>query len=73
MIDFLASQNGRIARIVAGLVLIVAGFLIGDTAGIVIAVIGVVPLAAGALDICLFAPLFGQPLQGPQIRSRKQH
>ena len=73
LIDFLASGAGRIARIVAGIVLIVVGLaVVGGTAGIVIAVIGVVPLAAGLFDFCVFAPLFGLPFAGPDIRSRQQ-
>ena len=28
-------------------------------------------LLAGLLDFCIFAPLFGRPLNGPQIRAGK--
>ncbi|NLX10404.1 MAG: DUF2892 domain-containing protein [Chloroflexi bacterium] len=71
LIDFLASMNGRIVRIVAGIVLIAVGLLVlEDTAGIVVAIIGALPLLAGLFDFCLFAPLFGLPLSGRQIRSR---
>ncbi len=67
---FMASGTGRITRIVAGIVLIGLGLLvIKGTWGIVLAVIGVVPLAAGAFDFCVFAPLFGCPLSGPKIRA----
>ncbi len=71
-IKFMASTAGRVTRVVAGLALIAWGLLgIGGTAGIVVAVIGLVPLLAGLLDFCVFAPLFGAPLSGPQIRSAK--
>ncbi len=71
-VKFMASTTGRIARAVAGLVLILWGLMgIGGTTGIVIAVVGLVPLAAGLFDFCLFAPLFGAPLSGPQIRATK--
>ena len=40
-------------------------------AGMVVAVIGVVPLVAGVFDFCVFAPLFGMPLSGPRIRAGK--
>lgn len=71
LIDFLASMNGRIVRIVAGIVLIAVGLLVLEgTAGIVVAIIGALPLLAGLFDFCLFAPLFGLPLSGRQIRSR---
>ena len=70
---FLASMNGRITRIVAGIVLIALGlFALGGTAGIVVAVIGVGPLVAGAVDVCLFAPLFRLPFKGVDLRYHLQ-
>ncbi len=69
-ISFLASPAGRITRIVAGAALVVWGLLgLGGTTGIVIAVIGLVPLVAGLFDFCVFAPLFGLPLSGSKIRA----
>ena len=69
-VKFMASSTGRIARIVAGIALIVLGLAaIGGTAGILVAVIGAVPLLAGIFDFCIFAPLFGAPLSGPKIRA----
>jgi hypothetical protein len=44
---------------------------IQGTAGIVVAVVGVVPLVAGLFDFCVFAPLFGNPMSGPKIRAGK--
>lgn len=71
-IAFMASTAGRIVRIVAGLGLILWGwFGLGDTTGIVVAVIGALPLLAGLFDFCVFAPLFGAPLSGPKIRAGK--
>ena len=65
----LASKNGRYARIVAGLVLIVAGlFFPNETVGLALVIIGIVPILAGVLDVCLIAPLFGLPLKGKDIR-----
>ena len=70
LIQFLASGAGRVTRIVAGLVLIVAGLLtIGGVAGLIVALVGAVPLLAGIFDVCVFAPLFGQPFSGPAIRA----
>lgn len=69
-VNFMASTNGRIARIVAGIALIVLGLMaLSGTIGIIVAVIGLVPLAAGLFDFCIFAPLFGRPLSGPKIRA----
>ena len=36
----------------------------GGTAGIVMAIVGLVPLAAGAANVCLFGPLLGSDLHG---------
>ena len=74
LFEFMASGAGRIARIAAGAVLILVGLLaLGGTGGIVLAVIGIVPLAAGALDVCVFAPLFGLPFAGPALRKVVGH
>jgi hypothetical protein len=71
-VKFMASPAGRITRIVAGIVLIALGLLvIHNVAGIILAVIGLVPLVAGLFDFCVFAPLFGAPMSGPKIRSSK--
>jgi hypothetical protein len=70
--SFMSSAAGRIARIVAGLIIIAVGVylsLTGSiTAGVIIAIVGLVPFLAGVLDVCLFAPLFGAPLSGAAVR-----
>ena len=71
-VAFMASTAGRITRLVAGLALIAWGlFGLGGATGIVVAVIGALPLVAGLFDFCAFAPLFGAPLSGPKIRAGK--
>jgi Protein of unknown function (DUF2892) len=71
-VSFMASTAGRIVRIVVGLVLVVWGwFGLGGVTGIIVAVIGLLPLAAGVFDFCIFAPLFGNPLSGAKIRAGK--
>jgi Inner membrane protein YgaP-like, transmembrane domain len=66
---FIGGPFGRLIRIVLGLVLIAVGtFWIGGWAGFVVAVIGVVPLAAGIFDWCVFAPLFALPFVGKRLR-----
>ena len=71
-VKFLASTAGRLVRILAGIALIAWGLLgLGGVTGIVVAVIGAVPLAAGLFDFCVFAPLFGAPLSGPKIRAAR--
>ena len=70
LLRFLVSSVGRGTRVVAGLALIAGGvFVLGGAAGIVVAVVGAVPLLAGAFDFCIFAPLFGQSFSGSKIRA----
>ena len=69
---FMASSTGRIVRVVAGIALVVWGwFGIGGATGMIVGIVGLVPLVAGVFDFCVFAPLFGAPLSGPKIRSAK--
>jgi hypothetical protein len=69
LIGFLASSTGRLVRAIAGIALILLGVLVVQgAAGWIIAAIGMVPLAAGAFDVCVFAPLAGLPFSGPAIR-----
>jgi len=69
--QFMSSGLGRGLRIAAGIILIAVGLaVVGGIGGIVLAVVGLVPLLAGAFDVCLFAPLFGAPLKGADVRAR---
>jgi hypothetical protein len=62
---FMAGPTGRLLRTVAGVVLIAWGWTMRpDTSGVVLMVIGLAPLMAGVLNICLIAPLIGAPLSG---------
>jgi hypothetical protein len=54
------SPAGRVARAVAGLARILAGALTG---GLVLALIGLAPLAAGAAGVCVAAPLLRAPFR----------
>ena len=68
-ISFMASTAGRVLRIVAGIALIAWGLVgLGGTVGVIVAVVGALPLLAGLFDFCIFAPLFGCPLNGAKIR-----
>ena len=70
LIKFLASTNGRWIRIIAGVLLIALGiFVVQNTGGIILAVVGLVPLLAGVFDVCVFAPLFGASFWGKTIRN----
>lgn len=70
IVTFMASTAGRMARIIAGIVLFAIGFMVGGTAGWVIGIVGLVAIAAGAADVCLVAPLFGAPFKGAEVRRR---
>ena len=51
------------------MILIAAGiWWIPGIGGWIVAIIGLVPLAAGVFDRCVFAPLFGLPFVGEQLR-----
>jgi len=66
---FLASLAGRVVRVVAGLALILIGFLVVQgTWGWVLALVGLVPLLAGLFDYCVFAPLARLPFSGKALR-----
>ena len=69
-VSFMASSAGRLTRIAAGVALIAWGLLgVGSTIGIIVAVVGTVPLLAGLIDVCLLAPLLSCPLSGAKIRA----
>jgi len=64
-VEFMSSTAGRALRIVAGLALIVIGLaVVGGAGGVILAVVGLVPLGAGVANVCLFGPLLGRDLYG---------
>jgi uncharacterized protein YjeT (DUF2065 family) len=66
---FMSSLSGRLLRILAGVALIVIGLVVvHGTGGIILAIIGLVPLVAGVGNFCLFAPLFGGPFLAKDIK-----
>lgn len=70
-VGFMRGAAGRLLRIVAGLALVLVGLLmVKGTAGIVTGVVGVVPLAAGIFNFCLFGPLLGVGFLGKRPESR---
>ncbi len=62
VVRFMESTAGRLARVVAGLVMVGVGVWLGGPFW-ALAAVGLVPLAAGALNVCLIAPLFKPPLR----------
>ena len=71
---FMSSGMGRALRIVAGLVLAALGIFFANGAlGLILIIVGAVPLIAGMLDMCFIGALFlGTPLRGAEVRARGQ-
>ena len=63
--DWLLSVQGRIARIVAGSLLIIIGLgIIGGFLGVLLMIIGAIPIASAAYGTLLIGPLFGRDIRG---------
>jgi len=56
---FMASAAGRAVRLGLGLALLAVGLLVGGWPGIALGVAALVPLTAGALNLCPIAPTWG--------------
>jgi hypothetical protein len=67
ILRFLGSQLGRVVRGVLGLVLIAIGASLGGWWWL-LAIPGLVALAAGLFDFCTLAPLFHLPFSGRKLR-----
>jgi hypothetical protein len=57
LVKWMNGWVGRALRVVAGIALIGTGVAVGGGGGVALAVVGMVPLAAGAFGVCLLAPL----------------
>lgn len=68
IIKFLGSTAGRWTRGIVGLGLAVLGIALGGW-WFIVAAVGVVVFLAGALDVCIFAPLAGKPFNGRKLRA----
>jgi len=67
LLEFIGSQTGRVVRVGVGLALIVGGVVLGG-GWLALSVFGLLPLAAGVFDFCVFGPLFRLPFVGPRFR-----
>ncbi len=62
IISFMQGYAGRALRVGLGLALIYVGLsVLGGTLGIILAVIGIVPIAMGVWGPCLLGFVFKQP------------
>jgi hypothetical protein len=63
--DWLLSDHGRIARIVAGSLLIIIGLgIIGGFLRVLLLILGAVPIASAAYGTLLIGPLLGRDIRG---------
>ncbi len=70
---FLNSPLGRLFRVVAGMAFLVVGYTLrGHALGVASMAWGLLPLSAGAFDICYISALLGGPLSGAKIRARSK-
>lgn len=68
--QFMSTPAGRVVRVVVGLALIAWGFAErGSATGIVLMIVGLIPLTAGAFDLCYISVLLGGPIAGREIRA----
>ena len=68
---FLNGPAGRILRLVAGTGFLVVGYAYRHHAlGVLSMIWSVLPLTAGAFDICYISAVLGGPLSGTKIRNK---
>lgn len=65
--EWMATPAGRTLRVLAGLILIGIGVYVQGVWGVLIGVVGVVPVLAGIFDVCLIAPILGVPFRGHRL------
>ena len=69
--QFINSPLGRLLRVVAGVALIGSGLTQrGTKTGVILSVVGLVPLAAGTFNLCLISALLGGPISGARTARR---
>lgn len=65
---FMASPLGRGGRIVLGIMLIGVGTgAVGGVVGLLIAVVGLLPLTLGFINGCILAPFLRVPFKGSDL------
>jgi hypothetical protein len=70
--QFINSSTGRVLRLVAGTGFLAVGYLYRDhSLGLLSMAWSVLPLSAGAFDLCYISALLGVPLSGAKVRAMK--
>ncbi len=68
--QFINSTAGRLFRVAAGVAFLLVGYAYRThAAGIAAMAWSVLPLSAGALDLCYISAVLGGPLSGAKIRA----
>jgi len=68
---FLNSGSGRVFRLTAGAVFLVAGYLArAHTIGVLAMLWSFFPITAGGFDVCYISAALGGPFSGRTIRER---
>ncbi len=71
IVRLMTSPLGRGLRIVLGIVVIAAGlFAVGGTLGVIMALVGLVPMAGGVLDFCIISAVLGYGFKGANARTK---
>ena len=69
---FINSPSGRIFRLVAGVIFLLFGYLYDDhPLGIFLMIWSILPLTAGAFDVCYVSAVLGGSFSGSRIRERQ--
>jgi hypothetical protein len=71
--QFINSPAGRVMRLVVGFGLVGYGFAHRTSqSGLVLMAVGLIPLLAGAFDLCLISGLLGGPFRGARLRAKRK-
>ncbi|GAC1575087.1 MAG: hypothetical protein NVS3B18_08780 [Candidatus Dormibacteria bacterium] len=72
LVELIGTRPGRLARVIVGVALVGIGLRShGVRRGL--AVVGLIPLAAGLCDVCVLGPVVGRPFQGEAFRRSAAH
>lgn len=70
---FINGPAGRVFRLAAGAGFLIVGYLFRDhTLGVISMVYSILPLSAGAFDLCFISAVLGGPLSGAKIRESQR-
>ena len=72
-VDWFLSTQGRLARIGVGTALILIGLgVIGGVFGVLLLIIGAIPIASAAYGTFLLGPLFGRDIRGRRPEDQRK-